>query len=311
MTTMKTNKIHSNISVSTKKLITHNGSFHTDDVFAAATLSMMLEKEGNDFEIIRTRDEEIIKNGDYVFDVGGIYDQKANRFDHHQTDFKEKRENGIMYSSFGLVWKTYGEKIAGSKEAMGMIDKRLVQPIDAFDNGLDLTENKYEISNFLIQHFFLDMSPTWREGSSIMDEMFFKSVSMAKEILEREIIQIQDAILAEQEIISIYKNTKDKRIIILDKNYPYEYVLNSFPEPLFVIYPRTSDNYWGVKAIREDPKNFKNRKNFPENWAGQRDEELQKITGVKDAIFCHKALFLAVAKTQEGAIKLAELALLV
>ncbi|PIZ87309.1 hypothetical protein COX93_01400, partial [Candidatus Nomurabacteria bacterium CG_4_10_14_0_2_um_filter_30_12] len=53
------------------KLITHNGSFHSDDIFATATLSLLLEKRGESFEIIRTRDEEIIKNGDYIFDVGG------------------------------------------------------------------------------------------------------------------------------------------------------------------------------------------------------------------------------------------------
>lgn len=29
----------------TTKLITHNGSFHTDDIFAVATLSLMLEKK--------------------------------------------------------------------------------------------------------------------------------------------------------------------------------------------------------------------------------------------------------------------------
>ena len=68
-----------------KKLITHNGSFHADDIFACATLSLMLEKAGEKFEVIRTRDEEIIKTGDYVFDVGGIYDENLNRFDHHQT----------------------------------------------------------------------------------------------------------------------------------------------------------------------------------------------------------------------------------
>ena len=67
-----------------KTLITHNGSFHTDDIFACATLSLMLEKKGEKFEIIRTRDEEIIKTGDYVFDVGGVYDEEGNRFDHHQ-----------------------------------------------------------------------------------------------------------------------------------------------------------------------------------------------------------------------------------
>ena len=40
------------------------------------------------------------------------------------------------------------------------------------------------------------------------------------------------------------------------------------------------------------------------------DETLQKVTGVEDAVFCHKGLFLAVAKSKEGAIKLAELALM-
>ena len=66
----------------TKKLVTHNGSFHADDIFACATLCLILEKQGKEFEIIRTRDEEMIKTGDYVFDVGGIYDANKNIFDH-------------------------------------------------------------------------------------------------------------------------------------------------------------------------------------------------------------------------------------
>ena len=85
--------------------------------------------------------------------------------------------------------------------------------------------------------------------------------------------------------------------------------MDGFPEPLFVIYPReVYKNYWAVKAVRNDPKTFINRKDFPKSWAGLRDEELQKISGVSDAIFCHRGLFLAVAKTKEGAIKLAQIA---
>ncbi|MFA5095235.1 MAG: MYG1 family protein [Candidatus Paceibacterota bacterium] len=296
------------METNSKKLITHNGSFHADDIFAAAALSLMLEKKGESLEIIRTRDEEIIKNGDYVFDVGGIYDEKTNRFDHHQIGFKEKGEIGILYSSFGLVWKKFGEELTGSKKAAKLIDTRLVAPVDAFDNGFDLVENKYNISPYFIQHFFLAMRPTWRETDLSKDEMFLKCVNFAKEILSREIIQAKDSILAEEKVISIYQNTKDKRIIILDEDYPYENMLNNFPEPFFIIYPRTT-NTWGIKAVREDPKTFKNRKNLPESWAGLRDEELQKITGVSDAVFCHRGLFMAVAKTKEGAIKLAELAL--
>src|SRR3989338_10239311 len=107
-----------------KKLITHNGSFHTDDIFAAATLSLLLEKKGEPFEIIRTRDEEIIKSADYVFDVGGIYEREKNRFDHHQPGGAGRRvlsgvegeKFGIEYSSFGLVWEKFGVDLAGNKE---------------------------------------------------------------------------------------------------------------------------------------------------------------------------------------------------
>jgi len=291
------------------KLATHNGSFHTDDVFAAACLSIYLEKRGETFNIIRTRDEEITKNADYVFDVGGIYDELKNRFDHHQVGGAGKRENGIEYSSFGLVWKKIGLELCENKKAADIVEKKLVMPVDSADNGFDLITNNYEVSPYFIQQAFFSMVPTWREENITKDEMFFKSVEIAKQILVREIIHAKDAIVAEKLVIDIYHNTQDKRIIVLDKNYPFEHILCNFSEPLFVIYPRSNDNTWGVKAVRNDPKTFKNRKDLPQSWGGLRDEELQKVTGVGDAVFCHRGLFMAVAKSKEGAMKLAKLAL--
>lgn len=292
-----------------KKLITHNGSFHADDIFATATLSLILEKKGESFEIIRTRDADIINQGDYVYDVGGIYDESKNRFDHHQKDFNEKRANGITYSSFGLIWKKFGTELAGSLEILEIIDKRLVAPIDAGDNAIDLVENKYDVSPYFIQSFFYSMRPTWKENNVNVDEIFLKCVEIAKEILLREITQAQDFVLAEKKMKEDYQRAEDKRIIILEEDYFHENILNKYEEPLFVIYPRTDRVSWGVKAIKEDPTTFKNKKNLPAEWGGLRDEELQKITGVNDAVFCHKGLFMAVAKTKEGVIKLAELAL--
>jgi len=293
-----------------KKLITHNSSFHTDDIFACATLALVLEKRGERFEVIRTRDEGIIKSGDYVFDVGGIYNAGKNRFDHHQKGGAGQREeNNIEYSSFGLVWKKFGKEICNLEEVIKIIDDRLVAPIDAFDNGFDLVENKYKVSPYFIEHLFLVMLPVPREKDTSNDEMFLKSVKIAKEVLLREIIHVEDAILSEQKIIPIYKDMKDKRILVLDEHFHDEDILSKFRELLFVIYPRTSDGLWGVRAVRENPKTFRNRRNFPKNWGGLRNEELQKITNVSDAVFCHKGLFLAVAKSKEGAIKLAELAL--
>ncbi|OGI76497.1 hypothetical protein A3C67_00120 [Candidatus Nomurabacteria bacterium RIFCSPHIGHO2_02_FULL_42_19] len=301
-----------------KKLITHDGSFHTDDVFACAALSLMLEKQGEKFEIIRTRDPEIIKNGDYVFDVGGFYDEGKNKFDHHQISGAGRRtpsgnegQEGIEYSSFGLVWKKFGEKLSGSGEAAELVDRRLVSPIDAHDNGFDLVEKKYDVFPYLIQDFFRVMRPTWREEDVNINEMFFESVLIAKKLLLREITHAKDTILSNQSVISIYNSTKDKSFIILDKNYPSSEILNKLPEVFFVVYPAASDGSWRVKAVRNDSKSFKNRKDFPASWAGLRDEELQKITGVPDAVFCHRALFMAVAKSKEGAISLAQKALVI
>lgn len=295
------------------KLITHNGSFHADDIFASAALSVLFEKRGENFEIIRTRDKEIIKTGDIVFDVGEIYDEEKNRFDHHQPNGAGTRvvisRNGeqeyVKYSSFGLIWKKFGEEICGGEKIAEMLEEKLVAPIDASDTGFDLVENKYDIAPYFIQYFFSAMEPTWHEDAGKKDERFFECVKIAKTILSREIVQAEDIVLAEESLISVYENTEDKRIIVLSDNYPFEYLLHQYPEPLFAIYPRKTDGSWGAKAVREDPKNFSNRKDFPKAWGGLRDQELQEITGVPDAIFCHRGLFLAAAKSKEGAIELA------
>src|ERR1035437_8037366 len=102
--------IFKNILKQKKILVTHNGIFHADDIFATATLSLLLDGH---IKVTRTRDENLIKSADYVYDVGGIYDPALNRFDHHQVGGAGKRDNGIPYAAFGLVWMQYGETVCG------------------------------------------------------------------------------------------------------------------------------------------------------------------------------------------------------
>ncbi|RMD58252.1 MYG1 family protein, partial [Candidatus Woesearchaeota archaeon] len=47
----------------------------------------------------------------------------------------------------------------------------------------------------------------------------------------------------------------------------------------------------------------------PKEWAGSDAQTLAKLTGVQDAVFCHRNLFIAAAKSKQGALKLAKLAL--
>ncbi|MBU1557936.1 MYG1 family protein [Patescibacteria group bacterium] len=288
------------------KLVTHDNRFHSDDVFATATLLLMLKDK--EFEIIRTRDNKVIESADFVYDVGGIYDEENNRFDHHQEGKVGERENGIPYSSFGLIWKKFGTEVCGLKDIADMLDKKIVQPIDILDNGMSLSKPIHEgIRPYIINDIVSAFDPSWPEDQDF-DGLFLRAVEMAKWILEREIIRAQDVEKARGSLEEIYNKTEDKRIIILEENYPWENILNKYPEPLFVVKTR-GEGGWSIKAVRDDMYSFEYRSYFPESWAGKRGEELSEITGVEGSIFCHNARFICAAKSKEGAIKLAKIAL--
>lgn len=299
------------------KLVTHDGSFHADDIFATATLSILLESKGEEFEVIRTREPEIIASADYVYDVGGIHDEATNRFDHHQVGGAGKRNFGegdkavdIEYAAFGLVWKKFGVEMAGGVAEKERIEQRLVEPIDSMDNGKELVDTKYDIYPYTIQHFFESaMLPTWKEDINMLNDNFFSCVEIAKKILTREIIHAKDKLSAKTKVLEYYQKAEDKRLIVLEESLPFGEFLSDLPEPLFVVSPRKSDGTWSLVALRQEGKNFENKKDLPKAWAGLMNQELQKITGVGDAVFCHRALFMAVAKSKEGAIELAKKAL--
>jgi uncharacterized UPF0160 family protein len=289
-------------------VVTHSSKFHTDDIFAVAALLLVLEKD-YEIEIIRSRDMAIIEKADYVVDVGGRYDFEKNRFDHHQIGGAGKREKGIPYASFGLVWKKFGEKLTGSIEGAEKVDKEIVQPIDANDNGVQFLKTTiYGLFPFDIGSLTGLFSPTWKETDADLDKIFMELVSYAKVIIKRKIISVQDAVEGAKLVLDIYNKTSDKRLIVVDERYPWEEVLSKFPEPLFAIY-KNRDNNWSLKAVRSDLLSYDRRKDLPKEWAGKRDQELIEASGVSGSVFCHNNLFLAVNKTKEGILKMAEIAI--
>lgn len=291
-----------------KLLVTHGGKFHCDDIFACATIQIYLDEKGQDYKLVRTRDEEIIERADYVFDVGGIHDASKNRFDHHQKGGAGERQNGIPYASFGLVWDALGERVCKSKEIKNLIEEELVCSIDADDNGQKLFNLKGNVSPFRLQEYFYAFRPTWKEEPNY-DEIFIDLVQKAKQIIKRLIKKSQDYLEAKVIVEEKYQQAEDKRLIIFDVNLPpAEHVLVDYPEPLYIISPRP-EGTWRVGIVPNAHFSFESRKPLPESWAGLRDEDLQKVTGVSDAVFCHNGRFMAVAKTREGALVLAKLAL--
>jgi uncharacterized UPF0160 family protein len=287
------------------KIVTHSGGFHADDTFAVAVLSIAFD--GN-IEIVRTRDPEIIDSAEVVVDVGGLYDSGKNRFDHHQTGGAGIRENGVWFSSIGLVWQKFGEKVTGSKKAADIIDRKIIQFIDASDTGTDeiLAQKISDYTPYLLTDMVGSFVPTWRENPEETDDIFAnKVVPLLKQIIEREIIKAQDIVKATPLIQKAYDEAEDKRIIVLDQNLPWSYQLMKYSEPLFVILPK--DIGYCIYTMNDSKKSrFSRRIYFPESWAGKKDEELSKISGVEDAVFCHNGCHLAVTLSKEGAIALAK-----
>lgn len=288
------------------KIVTHNGKFHTDDVLAVSLLRIVFVD--HDLDIIRTRDEKIMAEGDIVLDVGGIYDTHTKRFDHHQIGGAGERENGIKYSSFGLVWKEYGITLCKSPEIAEKIDELLVQPVDANDNGQKISErNNLNVGEFALQSVISSYLPIWSQSNEeTFNQGFHEATKFGKGLIERIIAQVTARVEAENAVRKAYEESTDKRVLWLPSYMPWHFLADEAPELLYTVYEDTINHTFAANAVHKQKDSFENRHPFPKEWAGLRDEELARVSGVPDATFCHNGRFIAVAKSREGIQRLIE-----
>lgn len=285
------------------KIVTHDGNYHADEVFATAILLSIYPQA----EVIRTRDEETIQKADIVIDVGYEYDHEKKRYDHHQAQGAGERENGIPYSACGLVWKHYAEQLAGSKETAQAIDEKLIQNIDAIDNGIAYPPNEHDNKPYTITAVIESLKPVYDEGHS-PQEAFEEAVQLAKRILRREIIIAQAQEKAAKIVKQRLEEQQDKQYLILEEHLPWKKTVIEESDKLFVVFQK-SDGGWAISTVPVERGNFKARKDLPEAWAGLQGEALVEASGIQGAQFCHRGRFLAVAQTKEAAIALVEQAL--
>ncbi|ASP49876.1 MYG1 family protein [Cognaticolwellia beringensis] len=282
-------------------IVTHNGNFHADDVFSIAALKHIFPT----FNLVRTRDLEVIGKADIVIDVGGEYDADTGRFDHHQRGGAGARDNGIPFSSFGLIWQKYGREICqGNQEVAQAVDAGLVSTIDAIDcghvegvaQGISLSQT---ISMF---------NPTWQEESHF-DTCFDEAVEFASRVLTRFIASANGGISAKSIVAKAIDNAEDPRVIVLEKYTPWKTTVHKLSEQaLYMVYPSGSGP-WRIQTVPVEPGSFEDRKSLPAPWAGLSNEALQEVTGIDDAMFCHNGLFIAGAASFESTMKMAAIAL--
>jgi uncharacterized UPF0160 family protein len=282
-------------------IATHNGNFHADDVFSVAALKSLYPS----CKLIRTRNLEHISKADIVLDVGGEYDPDAGRFDHHQRGGAGERENGIPYSSFGLIWQKYGLEICqGKQEVANSVDAGLVSTIDAIDCGHVEGVSKGISLSQTISMF----NPTWQEDGDF-DSCFDEAVKFASRVLTRFIASANGGISAKEIVAKAIADAEDPRVIVLEKYTPWKRTVHALSEEaLFIIFPSPSGQ-WRIQAVAVEPGSFEDRKSLPKAWAGLSDDALKAVTGIDDAMFCHNGLFIAGAESFKSVMKMASIAL--
>ena len=290
-------------------VVTHGGVFHADEVLATVILSKVL----GDVTVLRTfKVPEGLSNKVIVYDIG------FGRFDHHQKGGNGTRENGVPYAAVGLIWKEYGHKLVENtvnpELVWNLIDRDLIQGVDATDNGAmpkpETESTEPVVRNMSFSNAISGFNPTW-DSNEDSDEAFAKAVEFAEIVFENT-LKNATAKAKAQEIVEEAIEKSQEHIMVLDRFVPWQEVIFSSEnakasEVLFVVFPSNRGGFnW--QCVPDVLGGFGQRKPVPFEWKGLSGENLQKVTGITTATFCHAAGFLGSAETFEDAYALAKLA---
>lgn len=286
--------------LSKKIAYTHGGIFHSDDVFSAALIKLY----NSDVKIVRINEIfQDISDNFLVFDIGG------GAYDHHQ-DTSEIRPNNVPYAAFGLLWRDLGSEFVDT-EFVELFDKEFVQMIDNTDNTGISNPVSSLINGFLGE---------WSEESNL-DERFVEAVEFAKGILQRKFKHYNALKEASNYVKSVIKYGVQERddfngILLLDAKLPWVETVVSYNLNLedkskmikFVVFPGDR-NPWNAQVVPKGLETTEALVDFPKSWGSLRNTELQKESGLKSAVFCHKALFLFCANDLSDAVRACEIAI--
>ncbi len=275
---------------------THDGSFHADEVTACALLLLfnLIDRD----KIVRTRDEARLARCEYVCDVGGVYDPARKRFDHHQVSYQ-----GDL-SSAGMILLYLKESGKIDAPTYDFFNRSLIQGVDAHDTGRASTPVGTATFSIVISNY---VPLTYDASDEQQNQAFSQALDFVSGHLKRLLDRYQ-YILACKELVAESMKS-DLPYLLFEKPIAW---LESFFElggdqhpAQFVIMPSSSG--WKLRAIPPNSEErMKLRFPLPEAWAGLRDGELERVSGIEGAIFCHKGRFISIWKTKEAALKALE-----
>ena len=316
-----------------KLIATHSGTFHADDVFGVAVLAALFPEH----RLVRSRDPDAIAPADFVVDVGGVWEPARGRFDHHQRGFDGARTRtgadgtpvpAEGYASAGLVWREFGpayvrqvaQRMAAPLDDATVariaadVDASLVRYLDLVDTGAaDVAPGIFGLSSLvaLLNSTWLEEQPLDPAGKAQLQvDRFREAMQVVQRFLDRFVMRRIGQVLAAGQVRASERLLGGRVLHLAEGGLPWtSVVVEEMPEVLLVLYPEWDTEQHILRTVPAKLGSFDSRMDLPESWSGLRGEQLAAVTGVADAVFCHTNLFIGAAKSLQGALRLAEIAL--
>ncbi|MFA5250020.1 MAG: MYG1 family protein [Parachlamydiales bacterium] len=285
--------------VRAKSFGTHDGNFHADEVTACALLvSFGLIRRSL---IFRTRDEKILKECDYVCDVGGILDFQKKRFDHHQNTYRGRQ------SSAGMVLQYLKEKQVISEGFYHYLNDTFVRGVDLHDIGKIEPVQGVATFSQIISSF---LPVEYVAGDRDLDRTFQEALDFVLKYLQR--LKRRFALMEKNRRLIRLKMQKKTNWLFLDKAFawlePFFLEGGENHPALFIVMPLKGE--WKLRAIPPSlEKRMRMRQPLPKAWGGEEGRNFEKVSKIKGALFCHKGLFVAFFKTRAAVLKAVKIAL--
>ena len=314
------------------RYVTVDGPLETDNVVAVAIAKKRFDGTVGERPIVRTHDPNVIRRGDIVVNFGGLIGTAlplaeggtASFFDSCQKGGAGVRENGVPYAASGLLWKEYGPEIIEEGYALwkdktrarrihAIVDRDLIAGVDADACRYDLTTGWKSEDRPLTFATIISRVNSCED----FDNRFRWAVSHALSTLTIAIREAFAIVTEEPFIRTKIAARTDPRILTLDVPIPWQNTIahsDSAGGLFYVVLPNIDSDKWScgriwhVECVPSKFGSFATRKKLPASWAGLRDVEFQTATGVQDALSCHPRGFTCSARSQQGAVRLAELA---
>ncbi len=279
-----------------RSLGTHDGTFHADEVTACGLLLLfdLIDRD----KIVRTRDLEKLKKCEYVCDVGGEFRPEEKRYDHHQTDYRGD------FSSAGMVWEDLKRRGIVDEPIYDFFNHSLIMGVDAHDNGRTIYAPGWATFSQIISNF---VPPLYDAPSDVQNQAFFEALTFVEGHLRRLLERFR-YIRSNREKVAAAM-AKNEKFLLFEEPLPW---LESFFDlggeahpALFVIMP--SGGHWKLRAIPPTlEQRMKMRQPLPASWAGLSNSDLERVSGISGAVFCHKGRFISVWETKADVLKALE-----